>query len=152
MAKINKIRYPKLLPRQQTFSTFDVLKVLDLKRERLRQWMNHKFIPTGSRVEWGSGSKVVFTKSDLYRTLLFKKLVDAGLNRAVASRYMNHVDWSEVGADGYKFLFVIKYGKSMDDERFVYLRKEESLRHLKDEEQGLFINLAKIVEEIEIKV
>jgi hypothetical protein len=151
MARDNKIRYPKLLPGQQTFTGPDVLKLLGLKRERLRQWLNLSFIPKGYRVQWGSGSRVIFGKYDLYLIELFKRLVDGGIKRRVASRYSQDVDWSTVGPDGYKFLVVINEGDG-SEERFVYLKKEHSLLHLKDQKLGVFIHLLDIVKEIDRKL
>ena len=72
----------------QEFSTFDVLKILEIERERLREWMNRGFIiPTVSAE--GQGTKAVFTILDIYKIAVFKKLLEAGINRKKASDLIN---------------------------------------------------------------
>ena len=69
---------------KNTFSTFDVLKILSIDRERLREWMNRGFvIPTSPAV--GQGTKALFTILDVFKIALFKKLIEAGINRKKAS-------------------------------------------------------------------
>ena len=81
-----KTIYPTLLAGQETFSTFDTARILRLKRERLRQWAKWHFIPEGVRVAWGEGYKTVWSKTQIYTIALFKRLVDAGLNRKTAAK------------------------------------------------------------------
>lgn len=68
----------------QEFSTFDVMKILGIKRERLREWANQGFIQPTSPAE-GQGTKAVFTILDIYKIAVFKRLVEAGINRRIAS-------------------------------------------------------------------
>lgn len=70
------------------FSTFDVIKIFDMKRERLREWMNHGFITPTMPAE-GVGTKAAFTLLDVYQVGVFKKLVDAGVNRSIASLWVD---------------------------------------------------------------
>ena len=73
---------------EKEFSTFEVMKILDIKRERLREWMIKKFIsPTQSAS--GVGTKAIFSLLDVYRIGVFKKLVEAGINRRKASAWVN---------------------------------------------------------------
>ena len=73
---------------EQTFSTFDVLKILDIKRERLREWMNRGFIIPTVPAE-GLGSKAVFSVVDIYKIAVFKKLVESGVRRSRAAVWVD---------------------------------------------------------------
>jgi len=72
---------------EQTFSTFDVLKILDIKRERLREWVNRGFIIPTVRAK-GLGSKAVFSMVDIYKIAVFKKLVESGVQRRRAAEWV----------------------------------------------------------------
>lgn len=72
------------MTRKQEFSTFDVLKILEIKRERLREWVNQGFIIPNAPAE-GQGTKAVFKILDIYKIAVFKKLIEAGINRRIAS-------------------------------------------------------------------
>jgi len=54
------------------FSTFDVMKILDIKRERLREWMIQGFVKPAVPAS-GAGSKAEFGLLDLYKIAVFKK-------------------------------------------------------------------------------
>jgi hypothetical protein len=69
---------------EKEFSTFDVIKLLGVKRERLREWMNQGFIMPTIPAS-GIGSKAIFSILDIYKIAVFKILVDAGMNRRKAS-------------------------------------------------------------------
>ena len=71
------------------FTTFDVEKILNIKRTRLQEWMNRGFIKP-SQASAGQGTKALFTREDLYGIQLFSELLKFGLNRYVATRI---VDW-----------------------------------------------------------
>jgi hypothetical protein len=138
-----KVRYQKVIDGEQVFSTFDVLRILDLKRGRLTHWIKGGFIPEGIQIAWGRGSKTVFSLYDVYSIALFKQFVDSGLGRNVASQYMKFVDWHEVKTTKYKLLFIPKFE---DSEITPVLSKEvKVLLHLEDFSFGVFINIEKIV-------
>jgi hypothetical protein len=86
----NHILWTGLIDMNQTreFSTFDVLKILDIKRERLREWVNQGFIKPTVSAE-GQGTKAVFKILDIYKIAVFKKLVEAGINRKKAADLIN---------------------------------------------------------------
>lgn len=73
---------------EKEFSTFDVKKILDIKRERLREWMNNKFI-SPTQPASGVGTKAIFSILDVYKIGVFKKLVESGINRRKASAWVN---------------------------------------------------------------
>lgn len=139
----NTIRYQKVMNGEQVFSTFDVLRILDLKRGRLTQWIKGNFIPKGIQLRWGHGFKTVFRLYDLYGIALFKQFVDSGLGRKVSSRYVKFVDWEDVITSKYKLLFIPKFEGSKIVP--VLSSEEKVLLHLEDFSFGVFMNLEKII-------
>ena len=139
---------------QETFSTFDVLKILGLKRGRLRQWMDRGFI-TGFTVQWGSGEKTLFGRVGLYHIELFRVLVDSGLNRAVSFQIKEHVDWMDVKHGALKNLLIYYDDGEM---RFIHLRGDSAgedkniLELVKTHRAGHFVNLRDVVERVDSKV
>jgi len=69
------------------FSTFDIMKALSLKRDKLRSWMRDGFIKPKYPAE-GQGTKAVFTRWDVYGVALFKDLIDHGYKRKAVSKYI----------------------------------------------------------------
>jgi len=66
------------------YSTLDIVKALDIPRERLRDWMNKGFVKPTKPAE-GQGTKAIFTRYDVYNVELFRKLIAFGLNRKDAA-------------------------------------------------------------------
>ena len=83
-------------PKMETlYSTIDVCNAVDVKRERLREWMIRGFV-TPAMDSSGKGTIAVFTLANILDVALFKHLVSVGLTRegaayAVTGRGMN--DW-----------------------------------------------------------
>jgi len=67
------------------FSTLDIVKALDIPRERLRDWMNKGFVKPTTPAE-GQGTKAIFTRGDVYCVALFQRLLEVGFKREDASR------------------------------------------------------------------
>ena len=145
-----KIRYQKVINGEQVFSTFDVLRILDIKRGRLTHWIKGGFIPKGIQVTWGNGSKTVFRLFDVYSIALFKQFVDSGLGRNVSSQYMKYVDWQDVIKSKYKLLFIPKF----EDSQIVPVlsREVKVLLHLEDFWFGVFMNIEKIILMVNINI
>ncbi|MFC1880661.1 hypothetical protein ACFL2S_04060 [Thermodesulfobacteriota bacterium] len=78
------------------FSTFDAVRILNMDRSRLVHWMRGEFIPLGKDKPWGRGFKTAFSLFDLYSIALFRECVDFSLSREVAKRYWPYVDWTKV--------------------------------------------------------
>ena len=85
---------------KQEFSTFDIIKKLNIPRERLREWMKRGFIePTiGSS---GVGTKAIFTIQDVYKVLLFKHLIEIGFMREIAADFIKNLDIVELLSGDY---------------------------------------------------
>lgn len=80
---------------KQEFTTFDIIKRLNIPRERLREWMKRGFIePTV--LASGVGTKAIFTLQDVYKILLFKHLIEIGFMRETAADFIKHLDLVEL--------------------------------------------------------
>jgi len=77
----------------EEFSTLDVCKILNLKRERLRDWMNRGFIEPGTYLEQPKTAAdiAVFHREELFRTYLFKVLLEVGYTRKYAAESVKRV-------------------------------------------------------------
>ena len=84
------------------YSTLDIVKALEIPRERLRDWMSREFIIPSVQSE-GQGTKAIFTRYDIYGIALFKKMVESGLSRTVAGDWVNNfISREKDGTDGQK--------------------------------------------------
>lgn len=71
------------------FSTFDIMKALSMKRDKLRAWMRDGFIKPKYPAE-GQGTKAVFTRWDVYGVALFNDLIDHGYKRKKIADYIHN--------------------------------------------------------------
>lgn len=74
---------------KQEFSTFDIIKGLNIQRGRLREWMNFEFITPSVQAD-GQGTRAVFTLFDVHCVALFRNLIEYGFNREAAARFLKH--------------------------------------------------------------
>lgn len=72
------------------FSTFEICKALKIPKERLRQWLKNEFIKPTIPAK-GQGTRAVFTRNDVYGVALFNDLINRGLKRSVAARFVDKV-------------------------------------------------------------
>jgi hypothetical protein len=149
MTTSKKLIYPKLDPEQKVFSTFQVMKILGLKRGRLRQWINLGFISSGTKVAWGESYKIVFSIYALYHVRLFQVLVDHGLQRKFAAMFTESIDMKFIKNHRYKFALFRMVEEEVNPNLF---KKEESLRHLKNLKTGTFVNLEEIITYVDLRV
>jgi hypothetical protein len=75
---------------EDLYSTLDIVKALNIPRERLRDWMTRGFIKP-SLPSTGKGTIAIFTKEDIYGIAIFGKLLEKGFKREVASEYTDIV-------------------------------------------------------------
>lgn len=69
------------------FTTFDVLKLLDLKRERLKHWIEEGYVRPYFQEETPNGSKSYFDVWHVYNIKLFMYLLEGGLSRQEAAKW-----------------------------------------------------------------
>lgn len=62
----------------------DVVAITGVKQPTLQQWLRDSFIIPSTKAE-GTGSRNLFDFSNLCEILLFKKLIDNGISRELAS-------------------------------------------------------------------
>lgn len=76
----------KYKDRHRLFTTFEIVKSLKIKRERLRKWLENGYIVPKIHAD-GHGTKNLFTIWELYQIELFRYLVDHGFSRGEAAMY-----------------------------------------------------------------
>jgi hypothetical protein len=92
------------------FSTLDIVKALDIPRERLREWMNRSYIVPTTPTQ-GQGKKSVFTRQDVYGVQLFRQLVDFGMERDQARHFVKfYHDRMKTDNEQLSYM-IIRYGK-----------------------------------------
>lgn len=69
------------------FSTFDIGKILNIPRERLKDWMNNGFVKPAIKAQ-GKGTKAIFNTENLYEIALFQKMITLGFNRKNAAEFI----------------------------------------------------------------
>ena len=67
------------------YSTLDVCRLFEIPRERLREWMSHEFFRPSQYVKCGRGEKALFNQKDLEKIHGFKRLIEQGIKRKIAS-------------------------------------------------------------------
>lgn len=70
------------------FSTGDVVKILEIPRERFREWIVKKFIKPSIQAPDGYKSRAIFSLVDVYGAGIFKHLLSKGLNRERSALYV----------------------------------------------------------------
>jgi len=82
----------------EMFITKDIVKIFDVKTERLRQWTLKDGYIKPDILPLGKGYDTYYTRESLYTLCLFKKMFDFGLHRWTASHYAYqvHGKWSWV--------------------------------------------------------
>ena len=73
------------------YTTFDVVKILDLKMERFQDWLKRGFIMPSIQYQFGRGKKKYFERWDIYLIRLFKHLLDSGISRKQAAAFVKVV-------------------------------------------------------------
>ena len=71
--------------RKNEYTTFDIVRLFDIKRNRLQPWLDAGFIVPSIQKSTRKGTKNLFSKNDLYRIRLFTLLLDAGMTRKEAA-------------------------------------------------------------------
>ena len=74
-------------PNYDTFSSFKVVEILKIKKERLQEWLYKVFITPEVRAS-GRGTRNRFSRTNLYEIALFDYLVQRGLSRKESARIL----------------------------------------------------------------
>ncbi len=70
------------------FSTFDIERILKIRRDRLYEWLRGGFIKPTVKAS-GRGTKAAFIRDDLYRVQLFRMLLNLGMTRNLAATFID---------------------------------------------------------------
>jgi len=90
-AKKRKKILGKIIDSRLLYSTSEVLAALNIEAERFRKWILECNITPDIRAS-GTGRTHFFSLENIYAIAVFTKLVDMGLNRAIASEIAHHWD------------------------------------------------------------
>ena len=71
------------------FYASDVTKITGVKRLRLHQWIEQGFLRPSIQEASGHGTRNIYSRADLYKIALFKKLVESGLQRKRVAEIIN---------------------------------------------------------------
>ena len=66
------------------FSSFDVLKILDIEKERFLEWIKKGFVAPTVKAK-GRGTRAAFSLLDIYKIAVFNKLLVGGFERRKAA-------------------------------------------------------------------
>jgi len=75
----------------ESYSSFDVARILNIKRGRLREWLSEGFIEPSIEIAEGQGTRNRFSKEDIYGIKLFNMLIQTSVSRETASRYVKQL-------------------------------------------------------------
>jgi hypothetical protein len=80
-----------------TFTTFDIVRILSVKRVTLQAWLNAEFIKPAFKSEAGRGpgKKSYFNRFQLYLIRLFQVLISNGIARKDAAKWIQILDKDE---------------------------------------------------------
>jgi hypothetical protein len=145
-------KYPKY------FTTFDLLKILGIKRERLKHWIEEGYIKAYLQEETPNGNKSYFDIWHVYNIKLFMYLLEGGLSRQEAAK------WSQAnspemikdlkGTRQFKpdFLIFKKKGGEIIEATYEYDRNEIHVRLDEDFDDIRIIDFRKIVDTVDRSV
>jgi hypothetical protein len=91
------------------YTTFQIVKALNIPRERLKDWMEKGFVKPSLQQARGKGTKALFSLLDVYALALFKHLIEeCHFTRDAASQFSSL--WLE-----YIYNFPYEEGKEIPD-------------------------------------
>jgi len=73
------------------FTFTEVLRVTDLKRERVRDWIKHGYVKPSIQKSSIQGERNQFSRLDIYKISLFKRLLEVGIFRETASALLKNL-------------------------------------------------------------
>jgi len=129
--------------------------------------MDRKYIKPSHQEATGSGTRNIFTKEDLYRINLFKRLIDWGFSRKEAAKHVNAEGLDEY-LDFVKFLVentkdsaprvigFIRAGGGQGMVEAILFQEPEDISWFHDEvakaNYALIVNISEIAREVEGRI
>ena len=74
------------------FSLPEICRILDLKRDRIQQWLDRGYISPSIKKASGQGTRNIFSREDLYVIAVFKDLTQGGWLRDAAAALIKAID------------------------------------------------------------
>ena len=74
----------------ELYTLSDISKILGIQRERLSDWLVRGFIKPSAKSK-GQGKPSWFTKGDIYLIRLLDDMIDRGIDRAEAAKYVEGI-------------------------------------------------------------
>jgi hypothetical protein len=143
---------------KRKFKSPDVQRILNIKKERIRQWLKLGYIKPSIKASTGPGTDNIFSGMDLLNISLFKKLTDFGLNRWISSQYilkMKIGKWNKIIYGEAKYLLVLgNIDRKKQLDKTVTIELVKYLPHSIDDYDIAFaVNLLTLIKKVnEIKV
>lgn len=73
----------------ERFSTFDVERILNIRRGRFKEWIDMGYIEPADITVTSVGKKSLFNRQDLYIIKLFDRLLSDGFSREAAGAFIS---------------------------------------------------------------
>jgi len=154
----------KIITGRKLHPTRVVLAVLNLEAERFRKWIDDGNITPYQPAE-GTGTTHFFSRENIYTIGVFAKLVDMGLNRAIASEIAHHwdpEDWDNVSTRDEDIYLIIegdvtpKKNRNWRRNMKFYVNENPNIIFTKDKtgesfEIAIVVNLYKIAKVVDSK-
>jgi hypothetical protein len=141
---------------REYFTTFEAIKIIGIKRERLKDWLERGFLKATRVEETGPGLKAYFDRWGLYMIRLFLHLVEHGISRREASRWIFEMSEDRSGGDplgefmqrNFGFILVERKDGKVMDLRFI----TGSLKYLhvsNDIDDAFIINFGNVRKQVD---
>lgn len=156
--------------KDKSFYVRDVTKITGVKRLRLHMWIEKGYIKPSIQGGQGTGTPNEFSRNDLYKIELFKKFVEGGFSRDLASSYLliytdkawdKHGVFSKIeedvfSSDRYRYLIFFRENNVIMDSMVIIDDLHENQLMAKfqefDMDDCFIINLMKIRKKIDSKI
>ena len=90
-----------------------VTEITEVKRPRLQQWMDLGYIKPSVESATGHGSRNQWSREDLYKIAIFKKIAESGLSRKVAADLIKSISIGDhIVKPGFCLWYVRNRGES----------------------------------------
>lgn len=134
------------------YTTFDIIKKLGIKRERLKNWIMSGYIIPAFQSEIGQGKKSYFTKWQLYVIKLFEYFVENGISRQKAAEMTfscNALIIDEIRRMNPK---IIAVGKKDDSEYGMEMIFDKDIKNIRYDQYRtvLVVNFDRIKNQVEM--
>jgi len=135
------------------FTTPDVVKIIDVNRNRLQVWLDKGWIAPSLQKAKGYGGRNLFSKDALYRISLFKWLVESGLSRNLVGaifKLFGKYDFAQkpLTTDNCWFDY-IKYDKLHARYRIRFGNEKQEDLNLDNVRYIFSVNMTKIIDEVD---